>query len=301
MGILAQAALSTKVQFAIGCAVLAAGGFLFVQGQANQRLRDEVNQLHQEIHQTSAELAGVRGKLKDRAEKPSHLREQEVIAAEPAAASADFTQTAEYHRMMLRARSSQAQRYGTLLRALKLDPEKEGRLEALLLDQFLDEEIALHSLSYGYIPGASADNAKMVDALKTEVAKEGEERIHLLLGDALFARYASFSSTLPVRGEVEETAAAFQHTAAALRDDEIERLAAFVARAGIDVTRPLPDALMNDTALLDSNQRSALAQLQAVRIARHKILVANRDAAAKGLVHLPHVPGARLAAEKFTP
>jgi hypothetical protein len=147
------------------------------------------------------------------------------------------------------------------------------------------------------IDSAAASDLDVIAAFKAAAAGDIVGQIHTLLGDAFFSRYDDYARTLPVRRQVEDIAAALRSTSDALRADQIDELVAFVARGGADYTRPLPESLLKEARVsLDANQQSALNRLQAIRLARRTILEANREAAAKGLVHLPPPWGLELDA-----
>ena len=235
--------------------------------------------------------------LENRTEELTAWRRLVVGVSQQSPSRGDSTPTPADRRLMLRTRTSVALFYAGLFRSLKLSADKQERLEKLLLQKSLQEIPVLHALSYGLIDGASASDPDTIAAFKAAAAGDIVGQIHTLLGDALFSCYDDYVRTLPIRRQVEEIAAARRSTNDALRVDQIDGLVAFVARGGADYTRPLPASLLEEARVsLDSHQQSALNRLQAIRLARRTILEANREAAAKGLVHLPPPWGLELDA-----
>ena len=281
----------------IAAVIVVCGGVLALLTQSNQRLRSEISQLQRQNGETVLSLRDTRRQLENRTEELTAWRRLVVGVSQQSPSRGDSTPTPADRRLMLRTRTSVALFYAGLFRSLKLSADKQERLEKLLLQKSLQEIPVLHALSYGLIDGASASDPDTIAAFKAAAAGDIVGQIHTLLGDALFSCYDDYVRTLPIRRQVEEIAAARRSTNDALRVDQIDGLVAFVARGGADYTRPLPESLLEEARVsLDSNQQSALNRLQAIRLARRTILEANREAAAKGLVHLPPPWGLELDA-----
>jgi RNA polymerase sigma factor (sigma-70 family) len=304
----AQAALAAKPLFhflglakaqavTIAAVIAICAGVLTFLTQSNERLRSEVSQLRSKTRETALSLRDNRRQLETRTKELTAWRQLAAALAQQPSARADSAPTPADRRLMLRTRTSVALFYAGLFRSLKLSADKQERLEKLLLQKSLQEIPVLHALSHGLIDGAAASDLDTIDAFKAAAAGDIVGQIHTLLGDALFNCYDDYARTLPIRRQVEEIAAALRSTSAALRADQIDGLVAFVARGGADYTRPLPESRLEEARVsLDSNQQSALNRLQAIRLARRTILEANREAAAKGLVHLPPPWGLELDA-----
>jgi hypothetical protein len=281
----------------IAAAIAICAGVMTLLIQSNERLRSEVGQWRSKTRETARSLRDDRRQLETRTEELTAGRQLAAALAPQLSARADSTPTPADRRLMLRTRTSVALFYAGLFRSLKLSADKQERLEKLLLQKSLREIAVLHALSHGLIDDASASDPDTIDAFKAAAAGDIAGQIHTLLGDALFNCYDDYARTLPIRRQVEEIAAALRSTSAALRADQIDGLVAFVARGGADYARPLPASRLEEARVsLDSNQQSALNRLQAIRLARRTILEANREATAKGLVHLPPPWGLELDA-----
>jgi RNA polymerase sigma factor (sigma-70 family) len=289
---LAKAQIVTIATVTVVCA-----GALTILAQSNQRLRSEASQLGSKNREMALSLRDSRRQLETRTEGLTAWRQLATGVSQQPFTIADSTPTPSDRRLMLRTRTSVALFYAGLFRSLKLSADKQERLEKLLLQKSLQEIPVLHALSYGLIDSAAASDLDVIAAFKAAAAGDIVGQIHTLLGDAFFSRYDDYARTLPVRRQVEDIAAALRSTSDALRADQIDELVAFVARGGADYTRPLPESLLKEARVsLDANQQSALNRLQAIRLARRTILEANREAAAKGLVHLPPPWGLELDA-----
>lgn len=286
---------ATKTTIAVVALVGAICVGIFVMFVASyQGVRGEIVELRRANQAAAASLDVDRQRLAQRSVELAERRQVAAAVLRLPAARADSGTPAD-RRMMLRIRSALTLRYAGLFRRLKLGPSQQESFEKLLLRKSFAEVGALNALSYRPPDGAAATlDLNVVNAVKAAVTSEIDEEIRSLLGIDLFQRYADFARTVPVRQQVEAVAAASEDTGGGLSDDEIDGLTRFVARAA-DYTRPLPEAFLAEgRASLAANQQSALARLQAMRLARYTILEANLVAAAKGLVQLPLPSGLEL-------